>query len=314
MSGELGNGNTVEIPGKIYSRAGLGGQIASSYKVEPGSRSDGHRKAAWGTSSIDVTTNPASGDLNFAGDIKGIEFSDMSEAIGIGALTFSGNQSPTQYGFSVGTMTMALDEMSVATGGIQAGGIKAMNVEGNTTLDGDRVGGRTTFNMETTTLPQIGDVSVTGDMSVVGADAEALGGLTRAMKALQPNPDPMQTFPSLEGDLKRLLASGLEMRFDQLDVALPTGTVAMTMNLKVAEKDLDTFEWTSLLLSTEGAATLSIPEALVDMALTMNPQAGAMVAMGLLVKSGDAYEMDARLEKGLLTINGAPIPIPMGAF
>lgn len=314
LSIELGNGNIVEIPGKIYSKAGLGGQIQSSYQVGPGSRSDGHTKAAWGTSSIDVTTNPASGEIDFAGDIKGVEFSDRSEVMGIGALTFSGNQSPTKYGFSVGGMTMELDDMSVSNNGIQAIVINAMSVDGETVLDGDRVGGRTAMKMEFGTLPQFGDVTVTGDISLVGADAEALGGLTRAMKALEPNPDPMQTFPAVEGDLKRLLASGLEMRFDQLDVALPMGTVAMTMNLKVAEKDPDTFEWTSLLLSTEGEARLSVPEALVDMALAMNPQAGAMVGMGLLVKSGDAYEMDAKLEKGLLTVNGAPIPIPLGGF
>lgn len=314
LSVELGNGEIIEIPGKIYSRASLGGQIESSYQVEPGSRSDGHRKAAWGTSSVDLTTNPASGEIQFAGNIRGIEFSDRSEAMGIGALTFSGNQSPTKYGFSVGDMTMGLDDLSVSNNGIQALVIRAISVDGETLLDGDRVGGRTTMKMEFGGLPQFGDVTFSGDISLVGADAEALGGLTRTMKALEPNPDPMQTFPSVEGDLKRLLASGLEMRFDQLDVALPIGTVAMTMNLKVAEKDPDAFEWTSLLLSTEGAARLSVPEALVDMAAAVNPQAGAMIGMGMLVKSGDVYEMDARLEKGLLTINGAPIPIPMGAF
>jgi hypothetical protein len=36
--------------------------------------------------------------------------------------------------------------------------------------------------------------------------------------------------------------------------------------------------------------------------------------MGFLKKNGDIYEMDAKLAKGLLTINGAPIPIPLGAF
>ena len=35
-------------------------------------------------------------------------------------------------------------------------------------------------------------------------------------------------------------------------------------------------------------------------------------ARGFLVKQGSAYEMNAELKKGLLTVNGAPIPIPMG--
>jgi uncharacterized protein YdgA (DUF945 family) len=314
LSLELGDGSTIEIPGKIYSKVGLGGEVASSYQVQAGSRSDGQKKAAWGTSRIDVTTNPVSGDVSFAGDIRGIQFSDRSESIGIDGLTFSGNQSPTKYGFSIGDMKMELDGMSVSNNGIQAGGIKAMSVDGQTAIDGDRVGGRTTFKMQSQTLPQFGEVTLAGDVSLEGADAEALGKLTKTMNALGPAANQNQAFAAMEGDLKRLLAAGLELRFDQLDVLLPMGTVEMQMNLNVAKEDADTFEWTSLLLGTQGSAQLSVPEALVDMALAMNPQAGAIVGMGFLAKSGDAYKMDARLEKGLLTINGAPIPIPLGGL
>jgi len=35
---------------------------------------------------------------------------------------------------------------------------------------------------------------------------------------------------------------------------------------------------------------------------------------GYLVKSGDAYVLAAEMKKGLLTVNGAPIPIPFGAM
>jgi hypothetical protein len=54
--------------------------------------------------------------------------------------------------------------------------------------------------------------------------------------------------------------------------------------------------------------------ALVQFASSVNPQTGALVGMGYLKKDGDLYIMDADFKKGLLTINGAPIPIPMGAF
>jgi hypothetical protein len=36
--------------------------------------------------------------------------------------------------------------------------------------------------------------------------------------------------------------------------------------------------------------------------------------MGFLKKEGSVYIMDADMKKGLLTINGAPFPIPLGAF
>jgi hypothetical protein len=43
----------------------------------------------------------------------------------------------------------------------------------------------------------------------------------------------------------------------------------------------------------------------------MNPQAAALVAMGILLKDGDDYVMNAEYAQGLLSVNGAPMPIPM---
>ena len=314
LSVELGDGKTIEIPGKIYSNLGLAGALKSSYQVDAGSYAVDSGTIAWGNSKIDLTTSATSGDIEFAGDISSLSAGDRSESVELGALTFSGSQKPTKYGFAVGDMTMELDGMSVATNGVAAGGIKSMSVDGYSKLDGDRVGGRTTFAMESQTLPMFGEVLVSGDFSLNGADAEAIGNLTRKLNAMGNAQDPMQNFPEIEEDVKRLLASGVELRLDQLDVALPMGTVETELNLAVAEDDAGTFEWTSLLLSTAGAAKISIPAELVDMALAMNPQAGAVVGMGFLIKNGDVYEMDAKLEKGLLTVNGAPIPIPLGNF
>ena len=92
------------------------------------------------------------------------------------------------------------------------------------------------------------------------------------------------------------------------------GTVEMKMTLEVPESDRATFEWTSLLLGVEATFDIIVPEELVQLATSMNPQAGALVGMGYLKKDGDVYIMDADFKKGLLTVNGAPIPIPMGAF
>ena len=58
---------------------------------------------------------------------------------------------------------------------------------------------------------------------------------------------------------------------------------------------------------------MSIPADLVDMVAQGNPQAAMVIGGGYLVKRGDVYVTEARMEKGLLTVNGAPIPIPFGA-
>jgi len=79
------------------------------------------------------------------------------------------------------------------------------------------------------------------------------------------------------------------------------------------EKDAATFDWSSLLLGTEASIDLSIPEPVVQMIVQANPEAAMAIGAGYLVLRGDAYEMKAQLKKGLLTVNGAPIPIPLGA-
>ncbi|MBT8091273.1 MAG: YdgA family protein [Gammaproteobacteria bacterium] len=314
LSVEFKNGESVEIPGKIYSKIGLTGELRSSYVLEAGSREDDGTTATWEETEIDVTTNPSTGDVEFEGKVGAFSIADGADLFAVDALAFSGRQEPTKFGFGVGDMKLELDTLSISSNGVKAGGLKRMNLDAETRLNGDRLSARTTLEMQSQAIPQFGELTVLADINLEGADAAAVGALQTSLEAQGANPDPGQMFATVEDDLKRLLASGFELRFDQLDITMPMGTVTSKINLKVAEEDAATFEWTTLLLATEASADISVPEALIDMATAMNPQAGAAVGMGFLQKSGDVYEMKAEYKKGLLTINGAPMPIPMGAF
>ena len=120
-------------------------------------------------------------------------------------------------------------------------------------------------------------------------------------------------YSAVEDDLKALFTYGFDMNFEQLDMTLPQGTISSKMLFSFGEEDPATFDWTSLLLGTEASIDLSIPEAVVAMIVQANPEAAMVIGGGYLVLRGDAYEMKAQLKKGLLTVNGAPIPIPLGA-
>lgn len=314
LSLEFDDGEIVDIPGKIYSDVGLGGEVQSSYVLDAGSRDENGMTASWEETKIDVTTNPSSGEVSFAGNIGTISVGDGGGSFALEGVNFSGNQQPTEFGFSIGEMKLVLDAMTFSGSGVPGGGLKSMSVDGRTSIDDGQLSGRTQLEMQSEPVPQFGEFSVVADIRLDGADAEAIGALQSRIKALGPDPDPGAIFGAAEGDLKRVLASGLELRFDQFDVMLPMGTVMTKLDLKVAKEDAATFEWTSLLQSAEASADISIPEALVELALQMNPQAGAAIGMGFLRKNGDVYEMEAAYKKGLLTINGAPMPIPMGAF
>ena len=119
-------------------------------------------------------------------------------------------------------------------------------------------------------------------------------------------------FPQIEGDLQNIVSSGAEIRVDQFDVTLPQGKVTTKLLVEVAEGDSAAeFSWSSVLLAMTASATVRMPAALFEFLKTMNPQANALVAMGILQRDGDDYVMNAEYAQGLLNVNGAPMPIPM---
>ena len=84
------------------------------------------------------------------------------------------------------------------------------------------------------------------------------------------------------------------------------------MRFTIEESGRSDFDLFSVLMTLDAEADLTVSEGFVDHAMAMNPDAGAIVGMGYLRKNGDVYEMRAEYAKGLLTINGAPMPIPIG--
>ena len=141
-----------------------------------------------------------------------------------------------------------------------------------------------------------------------------MGRLQRLADSAGPNANPSALYATMESDLKQLFASGFELNFDKLDVTLPMGTITSVVKLSFGEEDPATFDWTTLLLSTEASVDLSIPAVLVETFAQGSPEAAMVIGGGYLVKRGDAYVTKAQLKKGLLTVNGAPIPIPLGQF
>lgn len=311
---ESPDGEVVELPGKIFSKVGLGGELRSNYVVGPGSHTDGDTTASWGSTNIDVKTDPSSGEAVFRGKIGDLSIDDGNEGVSLGGISFEGEQMPTDYGFAVGQIELAVDELVIAAPG--APGPMSMAVSANTRLDGEDVNADATVNATMRKLPELGDMTLDLDLALEGADAVAVGRLEQIVNSLDPSAqqDPMATYAAIEDDLKQLFASGFALNFNRFDVTVPQGTVTSKLLFSFGEEDVDTFEWTSLLQSTEATIDVAIPEAIIEMITATNPQAAMAIGGGYLVKEGDTYVLKAEMKKGLLTVNGAPIPLPMGAF
>ena len=310
---ELPGGEAIDVPGTIYSKLSLGGNLHSNYVLEAGEHAEGGMTATWGPTDINVTTDPVSGEAAFNGTVGSLSVVDENQAVSLRALTFEGQQAPTTFGVAVGNVDIALDDLVVAIDGNTVSGIRTLAVKARTDLDNDELNASATMNMALQDLPQIGEVSLDMIFGLEGADAATMGRLQRALETVGSTGDPMAMYATIEGDIKALFASGFDMNFDQLDVTLPQGTISSKMLFSFEEKDAATFDWSSLLLGTAASIDLSIPEAVVEMIVQANPNASVAIGAGYLVLRGDAYEMKAELKKGLLTVNGAPIPIPLGA-
>ena len=312
MQVELPDGAIIDLPGTIYSKVSLGGELQSNYVLEAGERSVDELSASWGDADIDITTNPSSGVVTFDGTVNGLSAGSDQGGMGLSGLAFAGEQRPTRYGVTVGDVNLSLDEVAFDGGYGQAMSFKDVSVDIRSELDGDKINGNGAVNLMASSVMGPGDMAFDMVFELEGADAASLGAVQRAINAMNSSSDPMADVQAIEGPAKDLLARGFTMNIPKYNLTLPQGTVSTQMSFTFSEEDPATFEWTTLLLSTDASVDVSLPAELVEMYAQGNPQAAMIIGGGYLVKRGDVYVTEARMKKGLLTVNGAPIPIPLG--
>jgi len=313
MSVEFPDGRVVELPGTIYSEVGLAGELQSHYELESGSYDDGGTTAPWGATTIDLKMDPGSGTATYDARVGSLSFGDSSETVTLAGLALEKQRRPTKYGIAVGNVAFTMDELSIFLPGNEAGGVKSMSINAKSELDGDDIDAEAVVSAALSGVPQFGEVALDMAVTVGGADAGALGRAQQALESIGASQDPMAAFGPAEQDLKQLFASGFQLNLERLDIRLPLGTVSAKMLFTFAEEDPATFDWTTLLQSTEASIDLSIPDPIVQMMVQAEPNIAMAIGGGYLVKRGDVYALEAQLKKGLLTVNGAPIPIPLGA-
>jgi uncharacterized protein YdgA (DUF945 family) len=306
---EFENGDTVDIPGTIYSEVGLTGELQSNLILEPGTFSDGDETAQWGAIDVLITTSPSTNVVGFKGALDELAFVSPYNEVTIGPLHFEGDQQRTRFGPYVGDASFTIDKITMPSSWGQDS-MGPISFTSTATIDDDALSGRTTVLLDNLPFGDFGRARINMDISADNIDAEALGNLTRALDELSDYPSNDEVRLALEDDLKQLLAAGFELDVVRLDIALQPGTVSATLNVEVDDTDPDTFVWTSALLALDATLDLSVPAELMDYAISLDPQVGAAVGMGFLRRNQDVYEMEAAFKDGLLTINGAPMPVP----
>lgn len=306
---EFENGETIAVPGTIYSEVGLTGELQSNLLLEPGTFSDGEEAAQWGNVDVLITTSPSTNIIKFKGDVDELVFVSPYSEVTIGPLRFEGDQQKTRFGPYIGDAAFTIDKITMPSDWGQDS-MGPVSFTSTVAIDDGDMSGRTTVLLDDLPFGDFGRARISIDISADDIDAEAVGNLTQALDELSDYATDDEVLLAVEDDLKQLLAAGFELQVAELDVSLQPGTISARLNVEVDDTDLDTFVWASALLALDATLDLSVPAELMDYAISVDPQVGAAVGMGFLRRNQDVYEMEAAFRDGLLTINGAPMPVP----
>jgi uncharacterized protein YdgA (DUF945 family) len=316
MQLDPGDGELIDIPGRLYSQVGLTGGTASRYLLEAGSFNDGGARLEWEGADVSMTADRLRRNLQYEGTVRPLFAVSGDQSVRLGLTTIEGENRQTDYGFMVGDLVLRVDSMSV--GGDAAAGIEIgeLTVDASSDIIDERVNGKTTMTVEDFSMPGFGDVDVAMDVAANGLEARSMQAIITALQHARNAEDPSAAltdlYPRIESDVQKFLSSGAELRIDRLDVTLPQGEVTSKLHFELPEADPDAaFTWPALILALTASADVRLPVAVMELAQAANPQSGALIAMGILRKDGDSYILNAEYQKGLLTVNGAPMPIPL---
>jgi uncharacterized protein YdgA (DUF945 family) len=309
---EFPDGETVPVPGIVYSDIDLDGTVNANYIVGPGSHKANGGQLSWGAADIDISSDPDEQNLVFGGVIESLTVAADGDTLHLDSLEFSGDHWPTPFGIAVGDVELAIESVRIEEPGADAVTLGPFSMAGNSTIDSDRINGAASMSMDGIVVPGYGDMGLNVVVQFSDLDGASLGRVIQKLEAADDTMPAPELFAVLDDDLQQLASAGFEITFDRFDFELPQGPITSKMRFTIAESDDPDFEWTSVLLDLDAEADLVVASEFVDFAMATNPQAGAVVGMGFLRQNGDIYEMRAEYAKGLLTINGAPMPIPLG--
>lgn len=315
---DAGDGGLVDLPGTLYSRVGLTGETTSRYLLEPGRLDADELDAEWGNADISLTMDPNRRRLRYDGELDALSFDSAGLRLATGAAKFNGDLARSRFGIRVGSVALDMGSLSLRRGSplSQGGatGFAGLSLKASSEIEDDRINAKSMLELTGASAPGVERSDFQLELALSGMDARALQTILGAVRAGSGPGAAARTalYPRIEGDVQQLLAAGFQFDLHRLNLTLPEGDVSAGLLIDLpATADDGAFSWPSILLALSASADVRVAAALMETAFAANPEAATLVAMGIFRKEGEAYVMDAEYAKGLLTVNGAPMPIPL---
>jgi hypothetical protein len=310
LSLERRDGSVEPLPITLYTTVGLTGALRSQLVVLADGVDAADSRVDWGAAEFLLTSNPAEQSFGVSGAFSSLAIRSGPDTTIVGEIDVDLALAATDYGYMVGPVHVALESIAVVEAD-QTMLVGPVSFDSDSSLDGGRISGNLALNVENAPLTMGG----TGGLQMVArledADAAQLGATMRSIDAMQTVTDYDGQLARLESDILKLMAGGLQLHFDQLDILSPYGQFSSRASATVAPSEQADYSWASAATRLTGSADLSLPKALVDMATQANPELHGVIGMGYLRKRGEFYLMQASFADSVLTVNGAPTPIPL---
>ena len=306
LSLTMPDGATIDLPGAVHTRIGLTGATHSTYALPAGEIEQDGGGLRWSDGQVEVDMHAATNRLDFSATLESLEILGAETPLQLAEFLVEGTLEPGSHGFALGDIAASIGTVTTASqvmGPVEAQG-------GSSIEDGQLA---LTFALDVQLdAPGTGPARAIVDLDADGVDPEAFGRLLGRYRAISADTgDPATTLLRLEPELQALLSHGLAIDIRRLELVLPDGMLEADLTARIRDNEVDAGNWAALLLATTMSADIRADEPLMATLVELNPDAGALIGMGYLKADGDAYVTEIQYAKGILTINGAPLTIPL---
>ncbi len=334
LSVDPGDGALRPLPGRLYSFFGVGGDTSFRYFAEAAEERVAEATMQW--SHVDLSYAVSGNGLaeSVTADVAAFTAETPAVSAELEALSFDWSYDDRPDTLGDGTLDVTLRNLVFAPGdadGFVSGtpsqtSIERLEFSGESKVDDDQLGAQGRFNVQLRDVAFFGDTSLAFDMQVEGVDAAALDALLRAYREMSdaapadpnrgfPGNDPQSLFmdPKLQSLLQTAMTSGGRLDVTDAIFNIDPGEATLDLSFEIDAIDNDDpFSWPTVLLNSRGTIEASVAESLYDALVELNPQVRGALASGMLIRDGDQFVMNIEFDQGRLSINGAPMSLPIG--
>jgi len=327
---DRGDGEVLDLPARIYGRVGLGGTATYRLVIDAGSMTflddtfepTAERRTEWSGGEIDYVIAVGGKAMEIRGNLGATSHATLATEAeeSIRGVEFRLRRSFEAHALGESELSLEVDSFAVRGPGTPGSRVEPLYFRFENRIDDARTSGSSEWGFAVEGVPGLppGGKEFAAKLRFDGLDADALARARDAWRAMN-DADGSGTSIASRADaelilmrsLEKLAASGGSLTIDDATLFLPQGDAQIeSLSVELPETAYNAaFNWPAVLLGSSGSVSATLSEALVLDLIDQKPDLRGLVGGGFLIKNGDRYEIHAELERGRLSINGAPMPL-----